>query len=394
MLSTVEADLDAAGTKDTMNGLATSASQKLIALTPPGKVPGFDQLSGAVLKEVFSTDNVKSVLEQSAADQMHLMGSLKRLTVAAYVEHGHLPEEALKTINANGTINANFEGSPTGSDQDIVMGADGKPLAWDLDGDGLEPSERQITERELYDATLGPGEATYEGVIGLHEKHWAAHNPPDIDDLSVPDGFKNDDANFLEGIFPGDQGAEDVIESGGHVAARQEDLRWNPVEGVYDLPVEAEDGTKSELHYQHDGKKWQAGREDRRHMAERRLALLVVAGLATLFAGGCGGDEPSAAEKQVKEEFDRATASRREAVDRMVADGKLPPVAAHVLNANGTLNVNFIDGPMGDEDVVRTSSDGSSGKKLAWDLDQNGKIDESERTITERELYDATLGIY
>ena len=137
------------------------------------------------------------------------------------------------------------------------MGADGKPLAWDLDGDGLEPPERQITERELYDATLGPGEATYEGVIGLHEKHWAAHNPPDIDDLSVPDGFKNDDANFLEGIFPGDQGAEDVIESGGHVAARQEDLRWNPVEGVYDLPVEAEDGTKSELHYQHDGKKWQ-----------------------------------------------------------------------------------------------------------------------------------------
>jgi len=129
-------------------------------------------------------------------------------------------------------------------------------------------------------------------------------------------------------------------------------------------------------------------------MAERRLALLAVAGLVALFAGGCGGDEPSAAEKQVKEEFDRAAASRREAVDRMVADGKLPPVAKHVLNTNGTLNVNFIDGPMGDEDVVRLSSDGSSGKKLAWDLDQNGKIDESERTITERELYDATLGIY
>lgn len=129
-------------------------------------------------------------------------------------------------------------------------------------------------------------------------------------------------------------------------------------------------------------------------MGERRLALLAVAGLAALFAGGCGGDEPSAGEKQVKEEFDRQAASRREAVDRMIAEGKLPPVAKHVLNLNGTLNVNFIDGPMGDRDVVRTSADGASGKKLAWDLDQNGEIDESERTITERELYDATLGIH
>jgi hypothetical protein len=33
-----------------------------------------------------------------------------------------------------------------------------------------------------------------------------------------------------------------------------------------------------------------------------------------------------------------------------------------------------------------------AGKKLVWDLNRNGKIDASERTITERELYDATLG--
>jgi hypothetical protein len=129
-------------------------------------------------------------------------------------------------------------------------------------------------------------------------------------------------------------------------------------------------------------------------VGERRLALLVVVGLTTLLAGGCGGDEPSAGEKQVKEELDRHAASRREAVDRMVAEGKLPPVAKHVLNVNGTLNVNFIDGPNDDRDIVRTSPDGASGKKLAWDLDLNGEIDESERTITERELYDATLGIH
>jgi uncharacterized protein YukE len=255
MLSTLEADLDTAGRQDTMDGLASGATKKLLALTPPGKVPGFDKLADSLLQQVFPADNVKSVLEQSAAEQNHLMGSLKRLTIAAYVEHGHLPEEALKTINPNGTLNVNFEGGPGGSDQDIVM-RDGKPLEWDLDGDGLEPEEKRITERELYEATLGPGEGAFEGAIGLNEKHWAAHNPPDIDDLSVPDGFKNDDANFLEGVIPGDQGAEDVIESGGHVAARQEDLRWDPVEGVYDLPVESADGTKSELHYQHDGNKW------------------------------------------------------------------------------------------------------------------------------------------
>jgi hypothetical protein len=41
---------------------------------------------------------------------------------------------------------------------------------------------------------------------------------------------------------------------------------------------------------------------------------------------------------------------------------------------------------------VRTGDHGASGKKLVWDLNRNGKIDPSERTITERELFDATLG--
>jgi hypothetical protein len=56
------------------------------------------------------------------------------------------------------------------------------------------------------------------------------------------------------------------------------------------------------------------------------------------------------------------------------------------------MNINFIDGPNNDRDVVRSSADGTTGKKLAWDLDQDGRIERSERTITERELYDATLG--
>lgn len=89
------------------------------------------------------------MLEQTSVDQASLLG-LKRLTVAAYVEHGHLPPEALNTINPNGTID----------DRDVVRtelnGTRGKKLVWDLDQNGkIDESERTITERELYDATLG-----------------------------------------------------------------------------------------------------------------------------------------------------------------------------------------------------------------------------------------------
>ena len=62
------------------------------------------------------------------------------------------------------------------------------------------------------------------------------------------------------------------------------------------------------------------------------------------------------------------------------------------MHPDGTMNVNFIDGPNNDRDIVRTSPDGASGKKLKWDLDQDGRISADEREITERELYDATLG--
>jgi hypothetical protein len=81
-------------------------------------------------------------------------------------------------------------------------------------------------------------------------------------------------------------------------------------------------------------------------------------------------------------------------IEKLVDDGVVPPVATRLYNPNGTLNVDFIDGPKGDNDVVRSSEDGASGKKLAWDLDQDGKIEPAERTITERELYDATLGYH
>jgi hypothetical protein len=124
-----------------------------------------------------------------------------------------------------------------------------------------------------------------------------------------------------------------------------------------------------------------------------RISVLIV-GLALVLTGlaGCGDEDNPAFSKDVKQQMDSASSSRRAKLEGLVENGKLPQVALRVLHSDGTLNVNFIDGPSYDRDVVHTGSDGIAGKKLVWDLDHDGKIEKSERTITERDLYDATLG--
>ena len=125
-------------------------------------------------------------------------------------------------------------------------------------------------------------------------------------------------------------------------------------------------------------------------MAAHRLTSILLAA-ALLGAAGCGGDDPQSDEVGEMKAFEQ---TRMAQLEKLVGDGVVPPVATRLYNPNGTLNIDFIDGPNGDNDVVRSSDDGASGKKLAWDLDQDGKIERSERTITERELYDATLGYH
>jgi hypothetical protein len=127
------------------------------------------------------------------------------------------------------------------------------------------------------------------------------------------------------------------------------------------------------------------------HQLTRTAAAIATAAIL-LGVAGCGGDDNPAFSKDVKQQMDAKSDSRRAKVEHLVQEGKLPPVALHVLHPNGTLNVNFIDGPDNDRDVVRSSPDGASGKKLVFDLNQDGKIEKAERTITERDLYDATLG--
>jgi hypothetical protein len=127
-------------------------------------------------------------------------------------------------------------------------------------------------------------------------------------------------------------------------------------------------------------------------MATRQVISLapLVAALAIALSG-CGDGDGGALSKGNAKQMDARAAADAAKVDRMIEKGELPPVARRVLDLDGTLKVNFIDGPNGDNDVVHEGADGTSGKKLVWDLDGNGKIDAAERTLTERELYDATL---
>ena len=124
-------------------------------------------------------------------------------------------------------------------------------------------------------------------------------------------------------------------------------------------------------------------------MGTRRLIVLAVAG--AVLAGGCGED--GATDGESKAATDAKQAERREKVERAVDEGRLPPVALDLFRPDGSVDISFIDGPDGDEDVVRSEDGGRSGPPLEWDLDGDGKISADEREITERELYDATLGL-
>ena len=126
-------------------------------------------------------------------------------------------------------------------------------------------------------------------------------------------------------------------------------------------------------------------------MAARGLIIVALMGA---LAAGCGEDEPTAAQKKASDVVEQQQAERRAKVERAVEQGQLPPVALDLFRADGSVNISFVDGPDGDEDVVRTGPGGESGPKLKWDLDGDGTISADEREITERELYDATIGIH
>jgi hypothetical protein len=130
-------------------------------------------------------------------------------------------------------------------------------------------------------------------------------------------------------------------------------------------------------------------------MGTGRLTSLVlgtaIAGVVAVAGVGCGDEDSATSSKEVHQKFVTDGEARRAAIDKLVHEGKLPPVARLLINPDGSMNLDFIETKPGKNDVVRSGPDGTTGKKLAWDLNQNGKIDRSERTITENELYKATV---
>lgn len=122
-------------------------------------------------------------------------------------------------------------------------------------------------------------------------------------------------------------------------------------------------------------------------MSGRAAGTLCVA--AALIASGCGGDEedPYTRADQLRD----IRKERMSIVEAQVRRGELPPITKRLFELDGRITLEVIDGPNGDEDVIRTKANGTRGPKLKWDLDQDGKISPDEREITERELYDATL---
>src|SRR3954470_262580 len=126
-------------------------------------------------------------------------------------------------------------------------------------------------------------------------------------------------------------------------------------------------------------------------MGARRLTATLAVLAVAAAAAGCGGSSSGDGEVQAKQQSDQYQANRQAAIKKAVKDGRLPPVTLEMLMPDGEINISFIDGPKGDRDVVHTH--GSSGAPLKWDLNHDGKISADERTITERELYDATLGL-
>jgi hypothetical protein len=120
-----------------------------------------------------------------------------------------------------------------------------------------------------------------------------------------------------------------------------------------------------------------------RPQARSAVALLAAAAAAAAFASCGGGNDDT---KQALAAHGRQVARDRATVREAIRNKQLPPVSLKMFDKDG-LRVNFTGGP-GAQDVVK-----QNGKPLAFDLNQNGRIDKSERRITERRLHDAVMSI-
>jgi uncharacterized protein YukE len=255
VLATADADLDQAKQDAFMTSLGEKAAGKVVDLAPGGRV--IKEVANVALGEIFSSDHVENALKDSCAAQTEALTAMRRLSLAAQVEHGRLPEQVLDHVGADGLMD--LDTGQTGVD-DVLRDANGDPLQWDLDGSGkIEADEREITETELYAAATPHTQVAADAMNSLAQSRNLGDDAPDVSSLPLPDGLRHEDENFAESIWPFD---ERSIESTSGGSVDYSELRWDAEERIYHLPIE-QSGVKSELHYQYEGEdKWKLVERD------------------------------------------------------------------------------------------------------------------------------------
>jgi hypothetical protein len=122
-------------------------------------------------------------------------------------------------------------------------------------------------------------------------------------------------------------------------------------------------------------------------------AVAAVAMPAAVLAS-CGSNNREKQNKEAIAKIDREWAHQRRLAEQAVRDRRLPPESLEIYREKGIIQSDFTGGP-GSHDVVKqdTNGDGKPDRDLRFDLDQNGRLDSSERRITEDRLYMAVMHI-
>jgi hypothetical protein len=122
-----------------------------------------------------------------------------------------------------------------------------------------------------------------------------------------------------------------------------------------------------------------------------RWLLAVFGAIVLVKVGGFAIEQAAEPERATGADAVDVMQERRQAFIRdEVRRGLLPPETLKMLTPDGTIDIDIQPGPRGVEDVIL---DEDTGRPVRWDLDGSGKITRDERRITERELYESTLGM-
>jgi hypothetical protein len=258
VMATADADMSAADRQDTMNGMATTAGNKLVGLIPTSKIPGGNvitsQIAKAAFGEMFPTDNVEHAWDVREGSQVVSYNHIKKLISDAQIATGEMPSQLGDIIRADGTVDLSHA-------QDVIQ-VNGHDLAWDLNHDGvIEGDENHVTVQALADAATGPTESAQNAASSLHQTVYDAHHLPDVDDLPMPKGYDQANPNWFEGLAPWQTHGEDGFTGPGGIDYNDVSTHYDASEHV--LVVNAKgDGHEVDLHYVNDNGTWKVAQWD------------------------------------------------------------------------------------------------------------------------------------